>query len=120
MSPLPDRSACDRCRHSSRVNAETAAYYVATIKAESDDRPGQTQRLELKVIKEGVTTRARSDVAIGRSAGPAAGAPAAKAGSASVADMLRTTNASYTDLQLRATAIVSRVQGRQGRGDDAG
>ena len=96
----------------SRVNAETAAYYVATIKAEPDDRPG-IQRLELKVVKEGVTTRARSDVALGRSAGPAAGAPPAKAGAASVSDMLRTSNASYTDLQLRATAIVSR--GKDGR-----
>ena len=98
----------------SRVNAETAAYYAATVKAEADDRPGM-QRLELKVIKEGVTTRSRADVAIGRSTGPAAGAPAAKAGSASVADMLRTANASYTDLQLRATAIVSRAKdGRVG------
>jgi hypothetical protein len=97
-----------------RVNAESAAYYAATIKGESDDRAGQTQRLELKVNKEGVTTRSRSDVAFMR-AGPAAGAPAAKAGSASAAEMLRTANVSYTDLQLRATAIVSRAKdGRVG------
>jgi hypothetical protein len=96
----------------SRVNAESAAYYVATVKAEPEDRAG-VQRLELKVVKEGVTTRARSDVALGRSAGPAAGAPAAKPGSASAAEMLRTVNGSYTDLQLRGTAIVSR--GKDGR-----
>lgn len=99
----------------SRVTAETASYYAATVKAESDDKVGSTQRLELKVIKEGVTTRSRNDVAFVRSAGPAAGAPAAKAGSASAAEMLRTTNVSYTDLQLRATAIVSRAKdGRVG------
>jgi len=90
-----------------RVNAESAAYYAATIKGESDDRAGQTQRLEVKVNKEGLTTRARTDVAFVRSANAAPGPAGAKPGPASAADMLRTTS-SYTDLQLRATAILSR------------
>jgi hypothetical protein len=97
-----------------RVTAESASYYVATIKGEPDDKAGQTQRLELKVNKEGLTTRARNDVAFMRSAGPAAGGPAAKPGAASAADMLRNSNASFPDLKLNATAIVSR--GPAGKG----
>lgn len=92
-----------------RINAEGTSYYAATVKAESDDRADSTQRLELKVNKEGVTTRSRNDVAFVRTA-PAAGAPGAKPGAASAADMLRTTTSSYTDLQLRATTIVSRTK----------
>jgi hypothetical protein len=94
-----------------RINAESSAYYVATVKAEADDRPNQTQRLELKVLKEGVTTRARNDVAFVRNAGPAAGAAAKPAASSSSAEMLRVSNGTYTDLQLRATAIVARAAG---------
>jgi hypothetical protein len=94
-----------------RVISESASYYVATVKAESDDRPNQTQRLELKVVKEGVTTRSRSDVAFVRNAGPAAGAAAKPAASSSSAEMLRMSNGTYTDLQLRATAIVARATG---------
>ena len=91
-----------------RVNAESAAYYVATVKAESDDRSGQMQRLELKVNKEGVTTRARTDVAL-RSATAAPGAAAgAKPGSVSASDMLARATTSYADLPLKASTIVSR------------
>ena len=53
-----------------RIASETAAYYVATFDAEASDRPGQNQRLELKVTREGVTTRARNEVFIGRGGAP--------------------------------------------------
>lgn len=88
-----------------RVLTDSSNYYVATLAPDPSDRPGQSQRLEVKSVKEGVTIRARSEAAIGRNAAPAA-APA-KPGTTSPGDMIKTTTA-YTDLQLRATAYYQR------------
>ena len=85
----------------SRVQSEGAAYYVATVKADPADRAGQLQKLEVKVNRDGVTTRARTDVAVMR--GGATGGGKAS----SVTDMVRTT-ANFTELQLRTTAVAAR------------
>ena len=83
-----------------RILPETSGYYVATVSADPADRPGSVQRLELKVNKESVTTRARTDVAlIGRSGGGSA--------KATPRDMVATT-APFTGLQLRTSVVPSR------------
>jgi len=87
-----------------RVITESSAYYVASVKPEPDDRPGQTQRLELKVSREGVSTRVRSDVGLTRGAANAGAKPG------SVTDMTRTTTA-FSELPLRATYTASRGPG---------
>ena len=90
-----------------RVATETAAYYVATVEADSSDRAGQSQRLEVKVNRDGVTTRSRSEVLIVRAAAPAAGA---KGGTTSPRDMLRDPRP-FRDLPMRVAAFVSRAPG---------
>jgi len=90
-----------------RVASETAAYYVATLDADSGDRPGQSQRLELKVNRDGVTTRSRSELLITRAGAPAAGA---KGGTTPPRDMLRDARP-FRDLPLRVAAFVSRAPG---------
>jgi len=90
----------------SRVPSESAAFYIATVAPESNDRPAVV-RLEVRSKREGVTIRSRSDVALGaRPAGPAGPAPAGQK-PASVNDMVTTTVA-FTALPLRTTAIASR------------
>lgn len=85
-----------------KVLTESAGYYLATVQPDPADRPGQSQRLEVRVGREGVTAHARSEVVAGR--GGRAGAKATPR------DMVATT-APFTDLHLRATAIASRGQG---------
>jgi len=94
-----------------RVLAETSTYWVATLAPDPSDKPNQSQRLELKSVKEGVTIRTRPEVMMARAANAAAGAPAAagKAGT-SPADMAKST-ASFTDLQLRANGVTLRGNG---------
>jgi hypothetical protein len=95
-----------------RVLSDASAYWVATLAPDPSDRPGQSQRLELKAVKAGVTIHARPEVAM-TTARAGAGAGAAKPG-ASVApkDMIAST-AAYSDLQLQATAVVLRGQGEK-------
>ena len=90
-----------------RIASETGADHVATFDTEANDRPGQNQRLELKVGREGVTTRARNEVFIPRPAGAAAAKPGA---TPSPRDMMRETRA-FRDLPLRVTAFTSRAPG---------
>jgi hypothetical protein len=87
-----------------RVLADSSTYWVATIAPDPADRPGQAQRLEVKVSRAGVTVHARSSAAVPRMAPAAA---AAKPGAASPKDMI-SSPAQFTDLQLRAAAIVQR------------
>jgi hypothetical protein len=90
-----------------RILAETSAYYVATLEPDPSDRPGQTQKLEVRTTREGVTARARSEVGFGRPGGRGgAGGPQ----KVSPRDMLRTP-AAFSDVQARATAFVSRGKG---------
>ncbi len=91
-----------------RVLAESSSYWVATLAADPSDRPGQAQRLEVKVARDGVTVHSRASAAVPRAAA-ASTQPQAKSGSASPKEMIAT-DAKFTDLQLRATAYVSRGQ----------
>ena len=91
-----------------RIASETAAYYLATFDAEASDRPGQNQRLELRVTRDGVTTRARNEVFIGR--GGAAAAGAKPGATPTPRDMMREMRA-FRDLPLRVTAFTSRAPG---------
>jgi hypothetical protein len=86
----------------SRIIAEASGYYMATVQPDPTDRLGQTQRLEVKVNKEGVTTLARADAVPTAKSG--------RGGTPSTRDMVATTSP-FTDLQLRATAVASRGQG---------
>ena len=86
----------------SRVLAETSAYYVASFDADASDRGNQTQRLEVRVTRGGVTTRARQEIAPTRVAKPQA--------SLTPQQMLREGRA-FRDLPLRAVAYASRGAG---------
>ena len=88
-----------------RIAGETAGYYVATVDPDNSDRPGQSQRLELKVTRDGVVTRSRADFVASRAAPAAAGAkPAAVDPKA----MMRESRA-FRDLPIRAVAYSSRA-----------
>jgi hypothetical protein len=89
-----------------RIAQETSAYYLATFDAEGSDRSGQNQRLELKVNRDGVTTRSRTEFFVARAA-PAGAKPGAPITSR---DMMRETRA-FRDLPLRAAAFASRAPG---------
>jgi hypothetical protein len=92
-----------------RIAAETSAYYKAIVDAEGSDRAGQGQRLELRVAREGVTTRFRPEVVATASAAAGAAKPGAKV---APGDMLRNTSA-FTDLPVRTVGVPSRdVEGR--------
>ena len=80
-----------------RIAAETSAYYLVGFEPDASERAGQAQRLDLRVTREGVTTRARNDVVIAR--GGATGAP-------SLRDLVRGTQP-LNALPLRATGYSS-------------
>lgn len=96
-----------------KILADSSTYWVATVAPDAGDKPGQAQRLEVKA-KEGVTVRTRSMAAAPRPgmAAPGGGAAPAKPGAASPKDMVAS-QAQFTDLQLRASAIVQRGTGDQ-------
>jgi hypothetical protein len=83
-----------------RVLSETSAYYVATFDADPSDRGNQAQRLELRVTRAGVTTRARQEVLAASGAKPAAARMTPQ-------QMLREARA-FRDLPVRAVAYASR------------
>jgi len=97
-----------------RILADASMYWVATVAPDPADKPGQAQRLEVKAVKDGVTIRARGSAAPSRAAmaAPAAAGGAAKPGAASPKDMVAS-QAQFTDLQLRAAAVVQRGAGDQ-------
>ena len=86
----------------SRLVAETSAYYVATVDADPADRSNQAQRLELRVTRGGVTTRARQELAPSR--------PVKPASALTPQQMLRELRA-FRDLPIRAVAYASRGAG---------
>jgi len=88
-----------------RIAGETAGYYVATVDPDNSDRPGQSQRLELKVSRDGVVTRSRSEFVASRTAPAAAGA---KSAAVDPKAMMRETRA-FRDLPIRAVAYASRA-----------
>jgi len=97
-----------------RVLSESSAYWVATLAPDPSDKPNQSQRLELKTTKEGVTIHTRPEVMMsrpGNAAGPAAPPAAGKAGTP-LKDIV-TQSAAYTDLQLRAYAFAQRGTGEK-------
>jgi hypothetical protein len=85
----------------SKIAVESSAYYEATVDAESSDRAGQSQRLDVRVSRQGADARFRPEIVLSASA---AAKPGAKA---SPADMLRTTQA-FTDLPVRTVGVPSR------------
>ncbi len=85
-----------------RIASETSAYYVASFAPDNNDRPGQPARMEIKVAREGVTTRARNEAVLSRA--PAGGKP----GAVQPRDMMRETRA-FRDLPIRAVAYASRA-----------
>jgi len=97
----------------SRVLAAASTYWVATLAPDPADRVGQAQVLDIKTAKEGVTLNSRkyaAPSAAAAMAGPAAGAK--PAGNTSPKDMVAS-QAAFTDLQLRAAAVVQRGAGDQ-------
>ena len=86
-----------------RIASETSAYYVASFEPENNDRPGQPVRMELKVARDGVTTRARNDAVLTKAA--AGGKPGA---AVQPRDMMREARA-FRDLPVRAVAYASRA-----------
>lgn len=82
-----------------RVLVETSAYYVATLDSDSSDRANQAQRIELRVTRSGVTTRARQELVVTSGARPAA--------RLTPQQMLREARA-FRDLPVRAVAYASR------------
>ncbi len=85
-----------------RVLTETSAHYVATLAPDTSDRPGQVQRLEVRVSRGGVTTRARQDFA------PVATKPVSTP--LTPQQMLREAR-QFRDLPVRAVAYASRGTG---------
>ncbi len=95
-----------------RVLQDSSTYWVATLAPDAADKPGVSQRLELKTTKEGVTIRTRPEVMMsrpGNAAGAGAAASAGKAGTP-LKDIAAQT-ASYPDVQLRAYAFAQRGVG---------
>lgn len=89
-----------------RIASETSSYYVATFDAENSDRAGQNQRLELKVNRDGVTTRSRNEVPIVR------GTPAgAKPGAPLTPRAMMIETRAFRDLPLRGAAFTARAPG---------
>jgi hypothetical protein len=87
-----------------RIVGETAAYYTATVPADSSDKSATPQRLEIRVNREGVRVRSRANITPNRLAGDA---PARRGTKTSPRDMIRTA-AEFRDLPLRAAAYESR------------
>jgi len=94
-----------------RVLGEASTYWVATVAPDASDKPNQSQRLELKTTKEGVTVRSRPEVMMARVAN-AAGAPAAPGGKADP-KMMVTSTTPYPDVQLRMWALSQRGVGNK-------
>jgi hypothetical protein len=90
-----------------RVLAESSTYWIATLAPDATDRPGQAQRLELKANRDGVTIRSRQAAVVSRVTPGAGQAAQAKPGTTSPKEMVAST-AAFTDLPLRAAAIVQR------------
>ena len=86
-----------------RVLHETSAYYFASFEPEPGDRSGTSQRVELRVAREGVKVRARPGLTLARAEGKSGG-------KASPRDMLRVPTV-YTDLPIRAAGFASRNPG---------
>ena len=88
-----------------RVMTETSAYYIATL----DPAPAAAiRRVDTRTTRDGVKVSARP---VGRTGGAAAAAgPPPKAGSPK--DMLRVA-ATYRDIPLRATGLISKTGGGQ-------
>ncbi|HEX5070860.1 MAG TPA: hypothetical protein VFV78_11660 [Vicinamibacterales bacterium] len=93
-----------------RVLQDSSTYWVATLAPDPSDKPGVSQRLELKTTKEGVTIRTRPEVMMSRP-GNAAGAGAAAGKAGTPLKDIASQQASYTDLQLRAYAFSQRGAG---------
>jgi hypothetical protein len=88
-----------------RIAGETAGYYVATVDPDNSDRPGQSQRLELKVTRDGVVTRSRGEFVASRAAPAAAGAKPAAVDPKAMMGQTR----AFRDLPIRAVAYASRA-----------
>jgi hypothetical protein len=88
-----------------RMTAETAAPYVVAFSPEATDRGDQPQRLELRISRDGVTTRVPGQFL--------AAAPAGVRGNAAAAaprDMVRSTDA-FRALPMRTVAYAARQAG---------
>ncbi len=83
-----------------RVLAETSAHYIATVEGDASDKSNQAQRLEVRVTRSGVTTRARPELA-SSAARPTPGKPLTPP------QMVRDVRG-FSDLPLRAVGYASR------------
>jgi hypothetical protein len=84
-----------------RILRETSAYYLAAFESDGSERAA-SQRIELRVAREGVRVKARHAIAFNR--------PAAKTSKAAPRDMLRVPTV-YRDLPLRGAGFVARNPG---------
>jgi hypothetical protein len=88
-----------------RVVRETSAYYLASFVPDAAERTGAAARVELRVTRENVKVRARSEVSIAKGVDAPADAKAP-----SPRDMLRVATV-YRDLPIRAVAYAARDVG---------
>ena len=82
-----------------RIPRDTSAYYVATFEPDASERTGAASHVELRVGRDGVKVRARSEVAVAKSSG-----------AMTTKDMTRVLTV-FRDLPLRATGYVKRNPG---------
>jgi hypothetical protein len=87
-----------------RVSKETSSYYVLSFQPTSDDKPGASQRLEIRTSRGGAIARAQGEYAA------RAGAAAAGAAAGNVRDMLKTPT-QFGDVPVRVVAFPSRAAG---------
>ena len=85
-----------------RVTKETSSYYLVSFQSTPDDKPGTSQRLEVRTSRSGAIARAQGEYAA-RAAAAVAGAAAGN-----VRDMLKTPT-NYADVPVRVVAFPSRA-----------
>jgi len=88
-----------------RVVRETSAYYLASFEPDAAERTGAAARVELRVTRDNVKVRARSEVSIAKGVDASADAKVP-----SPRDMLRVATV-YRDLPIRAVAYAARDAG---------
>ena len=96
--PLYRLSVLEAEKVFTRLADESSAYYVVAFEPEAGERNGLPHRVEVKVLREGVTVRSQPHVTIARSD--------MKPGDITPQKMLREARV-YRDLALRTTAYAS-------------
>jgi hypothetical protein len=83
-----------------RIGRDTSAYYIATFEPDASERNGSPARVELRVGRDAVKVRARSEVMLAKGSG-----------TAPTPDAMMRVATVFRDLPLRATGYVKRNPG---------